>query len=91
MKQRHQANVIRPMYPVWIFDYGNKIEKNLMEDWLRSVVGTDGGDDHIHVDAKAGEVHHGLHISDVSNRGPSFGLVRIGKIYYVLSGSFYLT
>jgi hypothetical protein len=26
MKQRHQANVIQPMYPVWIVDYGNKVE-----------------------------------------------------------------
>jgi hypothetical protein len=91
MKQRHQANVIRPTYPVWIVDYGNEIEKNLTEDWLWSVVGTDGDDDCIHVDAKTGEVHHGLHCSNASNRGPSFGLVRIGKIHYVLSSSFYLT
>ncbi len=91
MKQRHQANVIRPTYPVWIVDYGNEVEKNLMEDQLRSVIGTDGGDDRIHVDAKTGEVLHGLHSSDASNCGPSFGLVRIGKIHYVLSSSFYLT
>ncbi len=91
MKQRHQANVIRPTYSVWIVDYGNKIEKNLMEDWLRSVVGTDGSDDCVHVDAKTGEVHHGLQSSDASNCGPSFGLVRIGKIYYILSSSSYLT
>jgi hypothetical protein len=32
MKQWHQANIIRPPYPVWIVDYGNKVEKNLMED-----------------------------------------------------------
>ena len=62
-----------------------------MEDWLRPVVGTDGGDDRIHVDAKTGEVHHGLHSTDTSNRGLSFGLVRIGKINYVLRSSFYLT
>jgi hypothetical protein len=31
-----------------------------MEDWLRPIVGTDGGDDHVHVDAKTGEGHHGL-------------------------------
>jgi hypothetical protein len=90
MKQRHQANVIRPTYPVWIVDYGNKVKKNLTEDQLRSVVGTDGGDNCIHVDSKTGEVHHGLHSSDASNRGPSFGLVRISKIHYVLSSSFYL-
>ena len=80
MKQRHQANVIRPTYPVRIVDYGNEVEKNLTEDLLRSVLGTDGDDDCIHVDAKTGEVHHGLHSSDASNRSPSFGLVRIGKI-----------
>ncbi len=88
MKQGHRANIIRPMYPVWIVDYGNKIEKNLTEDWLRPIVGTDGGDDHIRVDAKTGEIHHVLHSFDASNCGPSFGLVRIGKIYYVLSSSF---
>jgi hypothetical protein len=91
MKQRHQANVIRPTYPVWIVDYGNKVEKNSTEDWLRPVVRTDGGDDHIHVDAKTGEVHHGLHSTNASNRGLPFGLVRIGKIHYVFRSSFYLT
>jgi hypothetical protein len=91
IKQRHQVNVIRPMYPVWIVDYGNKVEKFLTEDWLRPIVGTDGGDDCIHVDAKTGEVHHGLHSTDASNCGLPFGLVRIGKIHYVLRSSFYLT
>jgi hypothetical protein len=91
MKQRHQANVIRPTYLVWIVDYGNKVEKNLMEDWLRPVVGTDGGDDRIHVDAKTGEVHHGLHSTNASNCSLTFGLARIGKIHYVLRSSFYLT
>jgi hypothetical protein len=66
MKQRHRANVVRPMYQVWIVDYGNKVENNLTEDWLRPVVGTDGGDDCIHVDAKTGEVHHGLHSTDAA-------------------------
>jgi hypothetical protein len=79
MKQRHQANVIRPTYPIWTVDYGNKVEKNLMKDQLRPVIGTDGGDDCVHVDAKTGEVHHGLHSTDASNRGLSLGLVRIGK------------
>ncbi len=91
MKQRHQANVIRPTYQVWIVDYGNKVEKNLMEDRLRPIVGTDGGDDCIHVDAKTGEVHHGLHSTNASNQGHPFGLVRIGKIHYVLRSNFYLT
>jgi hypothetical protein len=88
MKQRHRANVIRPTYPVWFVDYGNKVEKNWTEDWLRPVVGTDGGDDCIHVDAMTGEVHHGLHSTNASNHGPSFGLVRIGNIHYILSSSF---
>jgi hypothetical protein len=91
MKQRHQANVIRPTYPVRIVDYGNKIEKNLTEDWLKPVIGTDGGDDCVRIDAKTGEVHHGLHSNDASNRSLSLGLVRIGKIHFVLRSSFYLT
>ncbi len=91
MKRQHQANVIRLTYPVWIVDYGNKVEKNLMEDQLRPVVGTDGGDDCVHVDAKTGEVHHGLHSTDASNHGLFLGLVRIGEIHYVLRSSFYLT
>ncbi len=91
MKQRHQANIIRPTYPVWIVDYGNKFEKNLMEDRLRPIVGTDGGDDRVHVDAKTGEVHHGLHSYDASNCGLSLGLVRIGEIHDILRCIFYLT
>jgi hypothetical protein len=78
MKQRHQAKVIRPTYPVWIVDYGKKVEKDLMEDWLRPIIGTDGSDDPVHVDAKTGEVHHGLHSTNASNCGLSLGLVRVG-------------
>ena len=52
MKQMHQAKIFQPAYPVWIVDYGNKVEKDLMEDWLRPVVGTDGSDDCVHVDAR---------------------------------------
>ncbi len=92
MKQRHQANVIRPMYPVWIVDHdGDEVEKDLTEDRLRPVVGTDGSDDCVHVDAKTGEVHHGLHSTDASNCGLSLGLARIGKIHNVLGSSFCLT
>ncbi len=91
MKQRHWANVIRPTYPVRIVDYGNKVEKNLKKDRLRPVVGTDGGDDCIHVDAKTGEVYHGLHSTNASNHGLPFGLVIIGEIHYVLRSIFYLT
>jgi hypothetical protein len=90
MKQRHKANVIRPMYPVWIVDYGNKVEKDLTEDRLRPVIGTDGSDDYVHVDAKTGEVHHGLHSTDVRNFGLSLGLVRFGQILDILRCSFYL-
>ncbi len=90
MKQRHQANVIRPMYPVWIVDYGNKVEKDLTEDRLRPVVGTDGGDDCVHVDAKTRDVHHGVHSTNASNCDLSLGLARVGKIHDVLRCSFYL-
>ncbi len=62
-----------------------------MEDWLRPVIGTDGGDDHIRVDAMTGEVRHELHSTDASNCGLPFGLVRIGEIHYILRSSFYLT
>ncbi len=79
------------MYPVWIVDYGNKVEKKLTEDWLRPIIGTDGGDDCVHVDAKRGEVHHGLLSTDASDCGLSLGLVRIGKIHDVLRCSVYLT
>ena len=91
MKQQHQTNVIRPPDPIWIVDYGNEVEKNLTEDWLRPVVGTDGSDDCVHIDAKTGEVHHGLYSTNASNCCLSVGLVRIGKIHYVLRSSFYLT
>jgi hypothetical protein len=91
MKHRHRANVVRPTYPVWIVDNGNKVEKNLTEDRLRPVVGTDGSDDCVHVDSKTGEVHYGLHSTNASNCGLSFGLVRNGEIHDVLRCSFYLT
>ncbi len=90
MKQRHQANIIRPTYPVWIVDYGNKVEKDLTEDQLRPVVGTDGSDDCVYVDAKTGEVQHGLHSTNASNCSLSLGLVRIGEIHDILRCSFYL-
>ncbi len=61
-----------------------------MEDWLKLIVGTDGGDDHVHVDAKTGEVHHGLFSTNTSNCSLSLGLVRVGKIHDVLGCSFYL-
>ncbi len=51
-----------------------------MEDQLRPVVGTDGSDDCVHVDAKPGEVHHGLHSTNANNCGLSLGLVRISII-----------
>ncbi len=88
LKGRHRANVVRLMCPVWIVEYGHKVEKNLTENWPRAVVGTDGSDDHVHVDAKTGEVHHGLHSTDASKCGLSLGLVRIGKIHDILGCSF---
>ncbi len=62
-----------------------------MEDRLRPSIGTDGSDDCVHVDAKTGEVHHGLHSTNASNCGLSLGLVRIGEIHDVLGSSIYLT
>ncbi len=62
-----------------------------MEDRLRPVIGTDGGDNRVYVDAKTGEVHHGLHSTVASNCGLSLGLVIIGKIHYILRSGFYLT
>ncbi len=88
MKQRHQANVIRPMYPVWIIDYGNKVEKDLTEDWLRLIIGTDSSDDCVHVDAKTGEVYHGVHSTNASNCSLSLGLMRVGKVHDILRCSF---
>jgi hypothetical protein len=88
MKQRHQANVIPPTYPVWIVDYGNEVEKDLMEDWLRLIIGTDIGDDRVHVDAKTGEVHYGVHSTNASNCSLSLGLMRVGKVYDDLRCSF---
>ncbi len=88
MKQGHWANIIQPMYPVWIVDYGNKVEKDLTKDWLRLIIGTDGGDDHIHVDAKTGEVHHGMHSTNASNHSLSLGLMRVSKANDILRCSF---
>jgi hypothetical protein len=62
-----------------------------MEDRLRPVVGTDGSDDCVHVDAKTGEVHHGLHSTDASDCSLFLGLVRIGKFHDILGCSFSLT
>jgi hypothetical protein len=62
-----------------------------MEDRLRPLIGTYGSDDYVHVDAKTGEVHHGLHSTNASNPGLTLGLVRIGEIYYVLRSRFHLT
>ncbi len=62
----------------------------MTEDQLRLIVGTDGGDDRVHVDAKTGEVHHGLHSTNASICSLSLGLVRVGKIHDVHRCSFYL-
>ncbi len=62
-----------------------------MEDWLRLIIGTDSGDDCVHVNAKTGEVYHGMDSTNASNRSLSFGLLRVGKIHDVLRCSFDLT
>jgi hypothetical protein len=76
------------MYPVWIVDYGDKVEKDLMEDWLRLIIGTDSGDVCVHVDAKTGEIQHGMHSTNASNHSLSLGLMRVGKVHDVLKCSF---
>jgi hypothetical protein len=76
------------MYPVWIVDYGDKVEKDLTKDWLRLIIGTDSNDDRVHVDAKTGEVHHGMYSTNASNRSLSLGLMRVGKVHDVLRCSF---
>jgi hypothetical protein len=88
MKQRHQANIILPTYPIWIVDYGNEVEEDLMKDWLRLIIGTDSGDDFVHVDAKTGEVYRGMHSTNQSNHSLSHGLMRVGKVHDVLRCSF---
>ncbi len=88
MKQRHRANIFRQMYPVWTVDYGNKVEKDLTKDQLRLIVGTNGGDDRVHVDAKTGGVHHGVHSTNASNHSFSLGLMRVGKVHDVLRCNF---
>jgi hypothetical protein len=88
MKQRHQAHIIQPTYPVWVVDYGNKVEKDLTEDQLRLIIGTDDGDDCVHVDGKTGLVHHGKHSTNASNCSGSLGIVRVGKIRDILRCSF---
>ncbi len=60
----------------------------MTEDWLRLIVGTDGGDDFVHVDVKTGEVHHGVHSTNASNCSLSLGLVRVGEVHDILRCSF---
>ena len=59
-----------------------------MKDWLRLIVGTDGGDHPVHDDAKTGEAHHGVHSTNASNCSLSLGLVRVGEVHDVLRCSF---
>jgi hypothetical protein len=59
-----------------------------MEDWLRLIIVTDSSDDCVHVDAKTGEVHYGVHSNNASNCSLSLDLMRVGKIHDVLRCSF---
>jgi hypothetical protein len=59
-----------------------------MEDWQRLIIGTDRGDDCVHVDAKTGEVHHGVHSTNASDCSLSLGVMRVGKVHDVLRCSF---
>jgi hypothetical protein len=71
-----------------IVNYGNKVEKDLTEDRLRLIIGTDSSDNPAHVDAKTGEVHHGLHSTNESDCSLSLGLMRVSKVHVVLRCSF---
>ncbi len=75
--QRYPTNV--PSLDCWLWQY-----------WLRLIIGTDSGDNCVHVDAnaKTGEVHHGVHSTNASNCSLSLGLMRVGKVHDVLRCSF---
>ncbi len=72
------------MVPVWIVDYGNKVKRDLTDDRLRLIIGTDSSDNHVHFNAKTGEVHHGVHSTNASNCSLSLGVMRVGKVHDVL-------
>ena len=91
MDKWHRTDALNPLRPVGIVDQTNEVHQDLTKNWLRLFTSTDSRDNRIHVDAKTGEVHHGLHSTHASNWGLPFGLVRIGEIQYVLRSSFYLT
>jgi hypothetical protein len=59
-----------------------------MEDRLSLIIGTDSSDNCVHVDAKTGEVHHGVQSNNASNCSLSLGLMRVGKVHDVLRCSF---
>jgi hypothetical protein len=59
-----------------------------MKDQLRLIIGTDSSDDHVHDDAKTGEVHHGMHRTNASDCSLSLGLMRVGEVQDVLRCSF---
>jgi hypothetical protein len=59
-----------------------------MEDRLMLIVGTDRSDDCVYVDAKTGEVHHGVHSTNASNCILSLGPMRVGKVHDILRCSF---
>ena len=53
-------------------------------DWMGFFVGTNSGDDCVHVDAQVGEIHHILHGSDTSNCCLPFRLMGVGKVHELL-------
>ena len=61
-----------------------------MKIMLGLFIGTNGGDDCVHVNSEAGEIGQVLHGSNASDGCLSFCLVGISKIHNILGCSFHL-
>ncbi len=86
LSQRYQTNA--PSLDCWLWRQSwEGFDRGLADAHHWKI---DGGDDHVHIDAKTGEVHRGMHSTNASNCSLSLGLVRVGKNHDVLRCSFYL-
>ena len=61
-----------------------------MKIMLGLFIGTNGGDDCVHVNSEAGEIGQVLHGSNASDGCLSFCLVGVGKIHNIIGCSFHL-
>jgi hypothetical protein len=77
------------MYPFQIVDNGDKIEEYLTKDRLGLFIGANGGDDCVHINTEAGEIHQILHGSNARDDCLSFHLVGVSKIHNILGCSFH--